>query len=271
MLFRSHRREWHLALPLAVAAVAWIVSTAMGGSAQALMLGLPGMAVLAAFALPTLHRSSSAAIDWFSLFFFTGVALMVWIFHLGMLLGTPAAALAAVDRLTPGFQPRWQALPLALAAAGTLCWVWLVRWRSGRHRPVIWKSLVLPAGGVALGWLLLMTLWLPWLDYARSNRPLAQRLQPLLGAPQDCVAAPHGGDSLVGALEWHARRRVDARPAALQGPCAVAVISQRIEGPDTPRTAVWQAALDQGWVEVGRVRRPTDRWEWTVVLRKPAP
>ncbi|MFZ9180222.1 MAG: hypothetical protein ACO21V_13530, partial [Limnohabitans sp.] len=45
---------------------------------------------------------------------------------------------------------------------------WLVHWRAGRHRAALWKSLVLPAGGAALCWLLLMTLWLPALDYARS-------------------------------------------------------------------------------------------------------
>ena len=43
----------------------------MGGSDRALMLGLPALAVLAAFALPTLQRSTAAAIDWFSVFFFT--------------------------------------------------------------------------------------------------------------------------------------------------------------------------------------------------------
>ena len=50
---------------------------------------------------------------------------------------------------------------------------WLVKWRAGRHRAAIWKSLVLPAGGAALCWLLLLTLWLPLLDYARSYKKLA--------------------------------------------------------------------------------------------------
>ena len=36
--------------------------------------------------------------------------------------------------------------------------------------------------GVALCWLLLMTLWLPLLDYGRSNRPLAERLVETAGA-----------------------------------------------------------------------------------------
>ena len=48
---------------------------------------------------------------------------------------------------------------------------------------------MLPASGVALCWLLLMTLWLPLLDYARSYRPLVERLAKHV--PRDaCIAAP---------------------------------------------------------------------------------
>jgi hypothetical protein len=47
----------------------------------------------------------------------------------------------------------------------------------GAHRSAIWKSLVLPAGGATLCWLLLMTLWLPVLDYARSYAPQVQRIR----------------------------------------------------------------------------------------------
>ena len=49
----------------------------MGGSDRALMLALPPMAVLAAFTLPTLQRASAAAIDWFSVFFFSACALVI--------------------------------------------------------------------------------------------------------------------------------------------------------------------------------------------------
>src|SRR5256885_16337280 len=46
---------------------------------------------------------------------------------------------------------------------------------------------VLPASGATLGWLLLMTLWLPLLDHARSFEP--QMRQVLAELPKDgsCV------------------------------------------------------------------------------------
>ncbi|MGZ5157589.1 MAG: hypothetical protein ACXWJA_14320, partial [Caldimonas sp.] len=61
----------HLAMPLGCSVALLVVWVAMAGSDRALMLVLPPLAVLAAFALPTLQRSAAAAIDWFSVFFFT--------------------------------------------------------------------------------------------------------------------------------------------------------------------------------------------------------
>src|SRR5256885_7229211 len=39
---------------------------------------------------------------------------------------------------------------LALAIAGMAAWLALVRWRTARVQHALWKSLVLPASGVAL-------------------------------------------------------------------------------------------------------------------------
>jgi len=200
--WRGHLSQRHLAIPLLGLVVALVTCVAMDASDRALMLGLPSVAVLAAFALPTLQRSGAAAIDWLSVFFFSVCAAIVWVFYAAMQTGTPAKALATVLRLAPGFEPRMSWASLVVAVGATLAWLWLVRWRTGRHRAVIWKSVVLPAGGVALCWLLLMTLWLPLLDYGRSNRPLAERLVRHV-PPGRCIATPQAPLSLVAALEFH--------------------------------------------------------------------
>ena len=268
--WRRQLGQHHLAVPLLGLLVALAACVAMDGSDRALMLGVPGIAVLAAFALPTLQRGTSAAVDWFSVFFFTGCAAVVWVFYGALQTGVPVAARAAVERLAPGFQPEAGALPLALAALATLAWGWLVRWRTRRHRPVIWKSLVLPAGGVALCWLLLMTLGLPLLDYARSNRTLAQRLTRHVPAGA-CVAAPGAPPSLVAALEFHGRHPVDAREAAADGGCPALVMVLVERGP-----AQWQSARkaerlrELGWREIARERGPTERREQVLVFRRTA-
>jgi 4-amino-4-deoxy-L-arabinose transferase-like glycosyltransferase len=266
--WRQHLRQHHLAIPMLGLTVALVACTAMDGSDRALMLGLPGIAVLAAFALPTLQRGAMAAIDWLSVFFFSGCALIVWVFYLGMQTGTPARALATVLRLAPGFHSVLSWPRLGLAVLGTVAWLWLVRWRTGRHRAVLWKSVVLPAGGVALCWLLLMTLWLPLLDYGRSNRPLAERLVRHVAA-SECIAAPGAPPSLVAALEFHGRRRVDARADAASGNCPALVQVEALRGPAVARDAALAAARRAaGWQEVARIRRPTDRTEVDVLYRR---
>ncbi|MCK7494257.1 MAG: hypothetical protein MZW92_25940 [Comamonadaceae bacterium] len=95
-----------------------------------------------------------------------------------------------------------------------------MRWRTGRHREALWKSLVLPAGGVALCWLLLMTLWLPLLDYARSPRAVGRAHRARMCRAGACIAAPGCAPAAVAALEYfgalarrRARRRRRRRPA----------------------------------------------------------
>ena len=259
----SHR---HLSVPLVAVGVALVASLSMAGSDRALMLGVPGMAVLAAFALPTLKRSASAAMDWFSMCFFTLFALWIWFVYIAMQTGAPAWQAANLTRLLPGYSASFSALGLVLALAGTAAWIAVVRWRTGRHRDALWKSLVLPAGGVALCWMLAMTLWLPPLDYARSPRALVARLATLLPADA-CVAAPDLAPAAVAAMEVFGRWRVDARPQALAsapgaGACDYLLRATRAS-PVPPPPA--------GWDLVGQALRPTDREELTLIYKRQAP
>jgi len=257
--WRSYLSYRHVSVPLVVVGVALASNLAMGGSDRALLLGLPGLASLAAFALPTLKRSATAAIDWFSMLFFTLAAMAIWVVYLSMQTGVPAKPAANVARLAPGFVAQFSWPALAAALAGTLAWAWLVRWRTGRHREALWKSLVLPAGGVTLCWLLLMTLWLGPLDYARSPRPWVERIAALVPAGS-CIAAPDLSRANVAALEYLGRYRVDARAGTGLGECPYLVRTTRGPAPDVPA----------GAEPVGEVRRPTDRDELTLVYRRRA-
>jgi 4-amino-4-deoxy-L-arabinose transferase-like glycosyltransferase len=250
----------HVFVPLSVVVASMGAGVFMGGSDRALLLALPGLAMLAAFALPTMRRSVSAALDWFSMCFFTVCALFVWAMYIAMQTGAPAKWAANVARLAQGFEPAFSAADLVLALAGTVAWGALLRWRTGRHRHALWKSLVIPAGGVALCWLLLMTLWRPLLDYARSPRAVVDRIVPMLQGAS-CVATPGFSPVLVAQFETFARVRVDARPQASEPgttTCPVLMVMTRHQAPATPG----------GWQLVGTARRPTDRAEIFSVYRR---
>jgi hypothetical protein len=253
--WRGQLSDRHIAIPLGCGAVALLACLTMGGSDRALMLALPPLAVLAAFALPTLQRSTAAAIDWFSVFFFSIGSIVIWIVYASIQTGVPHQPALNIARLAPGYVPSFSWFALALALLGTLAWLWLVKWRTGRSRHPLWKSLVLPASGVALCWLLLMTLLLPPLDQARSYRSLVQRIaqQVPRGA---CIAAPGVPRAQVVAMEHLGGYRVDAVAPPSTTACDYLVQMQSAASPGT------------GWRLLARERRNTRDDETTAVYRR---
>jgi hypothetical protein len=256
--WRRQMLHRHIAVPLSCAAITSVASLLCGGVDRVLMLALPAMAVLAAFALPTFKRSTAAAIDWFSVFFFTVCAIVIWVIYVALQTGMPAPTARNVIKLAPGFVSGFSASSLALAATGSLAWLWLVRWRTGRNQHALWKSLVLPASGVALCWLLLMTLMLPLVDYARSFRPLVNRIAKHVPL-DECIAAPKVPRSLQASLEYFGPFQIDGAVDESQSSCKYLI---QIE----PRRE--KRASPAGWVRVARESLPTDRTDWTVIYRR---
>ena len=253
--WRGQLSDRHIAIPLGCGGVAVFACLTMGGSDRALMLALPPLAVLAAFALPTLQRSTAAAIDWFSVFFFSIGGIVIWVVYVSIQTGVPRQPALNIARLAPGYVPSFSLLALALALLGTLAWLWLVKWRTGRSRHPLWKSLVLPASGVALCWLLLMTLLLPPLDQARSYRSLVQRIA--LQVPRSaCIAAPEVPRAQVVAMEHLGGYRVDALTPAGITACDYLVQMQSAASPGP------------GWRLLARERRNTRDDETTTVYRR---
>ena len=215
----------HLALPIWFALVTVGATLITPAGDRALLLALPALATLAAFALPTLQRSFSALIDWFTLIFFTGCALVIWVVWIAMQTGFPPQPAATVARLAPAFEPRFIILPFVFATLATLAWAWLVKWRAGRHRSAIWKSLVLPAGGAALCWLLLTTLWMPLLDFARSYAPLVRRVEAIV-KPTQCVETFGLSQGMIAAFRFHTDLRLV--PTTDKARCQWLVVDQDI-------------------------------------------
>ncbi len=264
------RRQWlrgwqfpHIGLPFWFALITVGTTWFTGLSDRALLSALPAIAALAAFALPTLRRSVGAFIDWFTLLFFSIGALVIWLVWVSMETGVPAQPARNVARAAPEFIHNLSPELLAAALTTTLGWLALVRWRTGRHRAALWKSLVLPAAGTTLCWSLLMTLWLPLLNHGRSYAPLVTKVVAVTG-PTACVQVIGLGNAQATALRHHGKMQLRQANAA---------------SPDCPWLVIDSDALpshakqlrDWGWQEVTRMRRPTDNNETLVIFegRKP--
>ena len=253
-----HRHLW-LPLWFSLVSVGATISTAPAD--RALLLGLPAMATLAAFALPTLSRAVAALIDWFTLLFFSISTLAIWVIWIAMQTGVPAKPAANVAKLAPGFSPSFSLFALLVALAASVAWCSLVWWRASRDRAPIWKSLVLPASGATLGWLLLLTLWLPLLNYARSYAPQVQNVVRLMNnAPQGCVQTYGLSRGQIAAFQYHGGMNLQA--ADPQARCDWLLVDLN----------AWPAppgiAKTSDWAEVAIVPRPTDKNDQLVLLRR---
>lgn len=249
----------HLLLPLWFFGVTLAGTLAANGSDRVLMLALPALATLAAFALPTLKRQVAALIDWFTLLFFSACALVVWVVWFAMLTGYPAQPAANVARLAPGFEAHFSPLIFGIALAATLVWAWLVSWRAGRHRAAIWKSLVLPAGGAALCWLLLMTLWMPLLNYAQSYNAMVQRAVAQMN-PAGCVEVMGLSQGKIAALQFYGKLQMQPM---LDHPSCPWLIAEPGESMAAPKD------LDETqWILLAPIMHPTDGNESVLIFRR---
>ena len=255
----------HVALPFWFALVPLAATWSTDFSERSLLLALPALATLAAFALPTFRRSAAALIDWFTLLFFSGAAFIIWAYWIAMQTGVPPKMAASVTRLVPGFVPQFSWLTLLFALAATLAWCWLVRWRTGRHRAALWKTLVLPGGGAALCWLLGTTLWLPALDHALSYAPQVRVISERVGnAP--CIATLSLSRAHIAALRYHGRFNLQRLGAEGAGaPCPWLLVNPDAIG----RSG--QAIDFTQWRLAGTVRRPTSAGDDILLFQRTLP
>ncbi|MES2912327.1 MAG: hypothetical protein V4718_13100 [Pseudomonadota bacterium] len=260
-LYRWRRQlaSRHVALPLWFAAMAIGATLTTPAADRSLLLSLPALAALAAFALPTLKRSVASLVDWFTLLFFTGCAFIIWVVWIAMQTGVPRQPAANVARLAPGFEPSFSWFAFLAAALATLAWGWLVKWRAGKHRAAVWKSLVLPAGGATLCWLLLMTLWLPLLDYARSYAPMARQVARMVDR-NACVEIYGVSSAQATALQYHGK--LDLRQATSQPACPYLVVDADAQA------SLSNAVQLPDWAFLATIRRPTDKNENVLLYRR---
>jgi 4-amino-4-deoxy-L-arabinose transferase-like glycosyltransferase len=256
--WRRQYSSLHVALPLLFAGVAVVSMLLTRSSDRALLLGLPAMATLAAFALPTLERRLSALIDWFTLFFFSVLGMLIWGIWISTQTGLSSKGMLLVGKLVPGYEPSFVWLPFLAAILGTLAWLYLVIWRVGRHRTAMWKSLVLPAGGTALCWLLLMTLWLPMLDFARSYAPLVQRVSETIGK-QTCVKVYGLNPGQATAFAYHGSMQLQLLQST--APCPWLIV-------DADAEQSLSSINMSAWRFVTKMRRPSDDNEDVLLYRR---
>lgn len=180
----------HILLPAAGVAALLLLNLASPAAREVDLLPLlPPLAILATFGLPTLKRGAINAIDWFSVMTLSAIAGFIWLGWIAKQTGWPAQLAKNAFKLAPGFKPEFNTVAFIIALASSIGWLLLLHWRLGRRPSVLWRAVVLSTGGLVLCWLLLMTLWLPWLNYGQSYASVAQEIKTHLPDDYRCVSA----------------------------------------------------------------------------------
>ncbi len=150
------------------------------------VFALPFLVPLTAMAggsIETLKRGTAGALSWFGLILFGLMSFLIWLGWLAMLSGSPAKIKERLVFLSGMQQLNFNIIAFSIAAALTLIWLFAIfrSQFSNRSSATNW------AIGMTCVWTLLMTLWLPLIDSARSYRAVFSGLSKSLPAKYACV------------------------------------------------------------------------------------
>ncbi|EHK65049.1 hypothetical protein KYC_16162 [Achromobacter arsenitoxydans SY8] len=188
-------RAWiyapHIWLPLMLLACSALILFFLDQATDSefVLLAVP-CAVLGAFSLPTLRRGVVNTLDWFAVMCFSLTAATAWLGWVALHFHWPAQISRNIARQTTGYEPVISWVAFVLAVIFTLAWIGLVVWRLRVRPQALWRGTVLSAGGLTVTWILLVLLWQPAVDYARSYRTVSGQLAQALEQhtrPGECV------------------------------------------------------------------------------------
>jgi 4-amino-4-deoxy-L-arabinose transferase-like glycosyltransferase len=240
--YRSHllqRPQFQLALTFFTVALLMLGFGADSRETQALPLLLP-LALMGSASVDTLRRGMASALDWFSIMLFGSISFLIWLGWFAMVMGIPAKLAARMHKLSLAYIPQfdWEIFLIALGI--TLTWGLVVFKARRSNRAVVtdWAT------GITMVWGLLMTLWLPWLDAAKSYQSAMMDMRKSLPAHYACVSSLHVGESQRALLDYYLD--IHAQPFELNQriPCDLYLIQdergQELIAPGPSWHLIWQ-------------------------------
>ena len=160
-------------------------------SQDLLVLLLPALALLGAADLDRLRHGAASFLNWFGIMVFGASALFLWIGFVAMNFGFPAKLAERAAYFSPYYTRDIDPMPIIVAAVFTPLWLVAIRRKNIRGRQAVTNW----AAGTTLVWALLMTLFLPWIDAAKSYRPVVQQMQVRM--PAQAFRAIASGESCL--------------------------------------------------------------------------
>ncbi len=175
---------------------------------------------------------------WFSIALFGGLAAALWALWLVMQWNGRPPQLEALAKVLPmDFEPSIQILPLTVAVIFLLAWLTL----NARIRILHPAAMLSWTSGIILVWGLLTTLYLPWVDLAKSYRSVFNAMESELPARFDCITSRKLDESSRAILYYVSdivTERIETQP---DSDCSLLLIDgERRYSEYTPSPAEWR-------------------------------
>ncbi|HZV61943.1 MAG TPA: glycosyl transferase [Methylophilaceae bacterium] len=192
------QREFQLLIVFFVAAFVFIGFSPDDRGIYAMPLLLP-LAALAGGSIETLRRGAASALDWFGLILFGFIGFLIWLGWFAMMSGWPAKLAERMHKLSGLGIAEFSWLGFIPALLVTCIWFIVINnpRRSNRSAVTDW------AVGMTMAWSLLMTLWLPWIDSARSYKDIMLSIQKALPASYTCMNSSNLGSAQTALLDYY--------------------------------------------------------------------
>lgn len=171
----------------------------------ALPLLIP-LTVMAGGSIETLKRGTAGALNWFGLILFGLMSSLIWLGWIAMMTGSPAKIKERLTFLSGMTQLNFNFIAVAFAIAVSLIWLFAIfrAQHSNRSGATNW------AIGMTCVWTLLMTLWLPMIDSARSYSTVFTQLKAALPKDFACITSNRLGESQRDLLHYYANVKTQA-------------------------------------------------------------
>lgn len=246
---RRHEISRNAPLQLGLVAFSVYLAVLLISASARTSYGLPMLAALAFLAAPALALPErlSRYLDGVARLLFITLAALFWMGWIVMMVNGHVPDWKFLARVLPAdFVMPFLPLAVALAVVATLmylwAWIWLPRLRE--------RAVTSMAAGMTLCWILFATLWLPWVDDAKSYRSVFVAMQPHLPVNRQCVASIGLGESERAMLYYFSSVLTLRREVHPGTNCNVLLVEGTVKMP--------AQELAPGWHLVWQGARPGD-------------
>lgn len=213
------------------------------------LLLLPPLALLATPGALMLRRGAANAFDWFAMMTFSVFVGLVWVAWSAMALGWPERLAKRVVVLRPGFVGDFDIFAFTIGILATIWWIWLIV--TAPRSP--YRGLTHWTLGFTTFLLMVTSMVLPWFDYGKTYRPVAEAIASVLPENHGCIAERGVSDTQRASFAYFIGLEPKAWETAAGRQCDWLLV--------TGNSRQELAAPDDAWTKVWEGKRPAERNE----------